>query len=118
VTGRPRWLPHGPFARAILIRGGGIWAAVRIAMLMVGNPADGATSPALAYLVSAGVATVVTILVRLDIARRHEQLFLADLGIRPEMLTTLAALPPLILEVVLAAFGSSGLPNAISALSR
>ena len=113
MTQRVRLLPHHTFARAILIRGTVIWIAVRLAMLMGSGSGGGDRDTMWAGLISSGVVVLVTALVRLDLARLNERLFLANLGVRTAVLTALAAIPPLVLEVALAAFIASGMEAKI-----
>lgn len=110
-------MPYRPFTVAILVRGTVIWVAVRVAMVMGSGLGSDAPGPGWAVLISGGVVALVTALVRLDLARLNERLFLANLGVRTGGLTALAALPPLVLEALNAAVGPGGLAAAFAALS-
>ena len=86
-------------------------------MIMGSGLGSSAPNRGWAALISASVVVLVIMLVRLDLARLNERLFLANLGVRTVVLTTLAALPPLILEVAYAVFGPGGLVEASTARS-
>jgi hypothetical protein len=106
-------LPARHFTRAILLRSLVIWVGVRAAATGAKNaiPPDLAmprVSPwELTPAGSVGVVVVVVVLVLLDAARRHELLFLANLGVKRVavggLAASLAAVAELLVAVAVAA---------------
>ena len=101
-------LPAPHFARAILLRSLVIWVGVRAAASGAKNaiPADLSLPPespfALSPLGATGVLVTVVTLVLLDAGRRHELLFLANLGVGRVAVGGLAASAAGVAELLIA----------------
>lgn len=91
-------LPVQPFARALLLRAVVIWCGARV-MLAIGGMPVGA--PLLNLRTSVIAVAVVGALGLIDVRRRDEDVFLADLGVGYPVIVALSALPALGLEILL-----------------
>jgi hypothetical protein len=109
----PGWsLPEPTLARTLLLRSLAFWpgvrllllAAVLIAMLNRGEMPSLADllAPLLPFAVPATAALAV-----LETWRRHEHLLFANLGTGPAGIAALAALPPLLGELLLVAWAAA-----------
>lgn len=95
----------GPLIGRLTLRAGGLWLVVRLVMAAYGAlPGPGGGSgPAEAVTVnwptSLAVILVVVALVLVDVRRREERIFLADLGISRRAVVGLSAAVTTALEV-------------------
>jgi hypothetical protein len=92
-------LPGWTFTRLIIGRSLIVWFGVRLSMLGLGSGLD------LDYRVSLLVVLVAMGLATFEGRRLNEHLFLGNLGVPISALIVMAAIPPLILEVVLGLVG-------------
>lgn len=91
----PDWI----FTRTILKRSLLIWIGVRLTIFLLG----GASAIALAPKAAVMVVVVVALLTVLETHRKHEFLFLANLGVARSLVVGLTAIPATVLELVIAA---------------
>lgn len=82
------------FRRAILLRGFGLWVAIRIAAAFLGNVDLNVATKVL-------VICIIAVTVGGDAVRRGEHIFLGNLGIPLSAIIGLALPIPVLLEVVL-----------------
>ncbi|MDQ3310486.1 MAG: hypothetical protein M3497_10205 [Gemmatimonadota bacterium] len=92
-----------PFATAILYRSVAAWLGVRI-FVAVAIALLGLVPPPHPVLLSPGAALTVVLVVAVlglvDAHRRNEDLFLANLGVSRSRIVVTAAIPALVLELV------------------
>ncbi len=88
-------LPPPPFLGAIARRSVVLWIGVRGLLAIVGGVR-------LAPVAAAAVVVLTAGLLELDCRRRHEELFLANLGVASATLFVLGAIAPTLAEVTVA----------------
>ena len=94
-------LPPLPFARPMIVRAIGFWIGVRLFLALGGGPLPFGLSGE--NTIGAGavvVVVIVTIVAWLEARRRHELLFLANLGVRPTVVAALAGGVTIALELL------------------
>lgn len=95
----PRALPPPPFLRVLLVRASVFWLLGRLILVIFGVREP---FPAIARIgtpTSVGLIGLVAALTLFESHRRHEVVFLANLGVGRARLLAVGVLPPLILEL-------------------
>lgn len=97
-----RGLPAAPFTAALALRAAVIWIGVRITVALFGSLAGIPLLPSALRDVVV-IVLLVSVLAAIELRRRRELLFFANLGIAPGTLLVLGGAVPLLLELSLMA---------------
>ena len=102
-------LPNPEFSRKFLVVGAAAWVLVRVAFALALAIADVPVPPPLILEPPASVAVVAicSSLVVLDVLRKRERVFLANLGVALGAVALIGALPALVAETAITLLAAS-----------